>query len=281
MQLSTILETLEAFAPLALAEEWDNVGLLLGDRGSDVSRVMTCLTLTSDVAEEAVAQRAGLIVTHHPVLFRAVKRLTCDTIEGEMLLRLIQAGVAVYSPHTAFDSAATGINQQLAERFRLVDIQPLRPVPVAAASSPAVLQEGPDSVNQSHGAIAGGGRWGRLPSPMLLKDFAKQVEEKLGVSWTHFVGDREQVVETVAVACGAAAEYLTDAHRAGCDVLMTGEARFHSCLEARALGIGLVLPGHYATERPAVESLAKTLQQQFPHCVVWASAAENDPMQWC
>src|SRR5262245_21340886 len=87
---------------------------------------MTCLTVTPEVADEAVERRAGLIVTHHPILFRAGKRLTADTPEGRMMLQLVRAGVSVYSPHTAFDNAGDGINAQLARGLGLTDVAPLR-----------------------------------------------------------------------------------------------------------------------------------------------------------
>src|SRR5262245_16238308 len=97
--VADVVAFLKQVAPLELAADWDNVGLLLGDPAAGVSRVMTCLTVTPDSAAEAVESGAQLIVSHHPILFRAVKRLTAITPEGRMLLSLIQGGVAVYSPH--------------------------------------------------------------------------------------------------------------------------------------------------------------------------------------
>lgn len=124
--LAAILETLERLAPLNLAADWDNVGLLLGDRRMEVGRVMTCLTVTPETVAEAVAGEAQLIVTHHPILFRAVKRLTADNTEGRMLLSLARAGIAVYSAHTAYDDAPDGINEQLARGLGLATVEPLR-----------------------------------------------------------------------------------------------------------------------------------------------------------
>lgn len=118
---------LESQFPLHRAAEWDNVGLLLGSRTAPVERILTCLTVTPDVAREAIAWPAQMIVTHHPVLFRAVKRLTDATAEGQMLLDLIRANVAVYCPHTSFDDCPGGINDLLAEKLNLRDIRPLRP----------------------------------------------------------------------------------------------------------------------------------------------------------
>ena len=126
LTVHAVIDFLEQFAPPGLAADWDNVGLLLGDRGAEVRRILACLTVTPASAAEAVEAGAQLIVTHHPVLFRAVKRLTTATPEGRMLLALIRAGVAVYSPHTAFDNTRDGINAALARRLGLLDVGPLR-----------------------------------------------------------------------------------------------------------------------------------------------------------
>jgi dinuclear metal center YbgI/SA1388 family protein len=249
---------LEKFAPPRLAESWDNVGLLIGDRRTEVRRVMTCLTVTPTTVDEAIAGRADLIVTHHPLPFSAVKRLTADTTVGQMLLKLIAAGVAVYSPHTAFDSAAEGINQRLAEGLGLTDIAPLVP-----------HQEG-----------QGAGRWGKLGGPLVLGELARRVMKFLGIAGLQVVGNLDQEVRTVAVACGAAGEFLEVARTAGSDAMLLGEARFHTCLEAEAWGIGLLLPGHFASERFAVEELAGLLGRQFPEVQVWASRQERDPLAW-
>src|SRR5262249_4111285 len=127
--MSTVADVctfLDRFAPPPLAADWDNVGLLLGDAAAPAARVMTCLTVTPDSAAEAVAERADLVVSHHPVLFRAARRLTTATPEGRALLALARAGVAVHSPHTAFDNTRGGINELLAARLGLADVAPLR-----------------------------------------------------------------------------------------------------------------------------------------------------------
>jgi len=263
MLVTKVAAYLNLFAPRELSDEWDNVGLIVGAHNWRCRKVMTCLTLTPDVAEEAIRQDVDLIVTHHPVLFRAVKQLTSETIEGEMLLELIHKQIAVYSPHTAFDSTREGINQQLAESLGLTEIQPLRP------------SECPDLT-----AEVGGGRYGVLPKPMLLEQFVEHVKQALGVTRTQYVGSSGDKIERVAVACGAAAEFLKEARPLDCDVLVTGEARFHACLEARASCIALVLPGHYATERPAVEALAERLAAEFPNIECFASRDETDPLEW-
>lgn len=370
--VSDLVAFLERFAPLDLAEEWDNVGLLLGDRSRDVSRILTCLTLTSDVAAEAIAQNASLIVTHHPVLFRPVKRLTADDSQGKMLLDLAAAGIAVYSPHTAYDSAAAGINQQLAELLGLTDITPLRPVlepPICKlvcfvprehlakvqealwsagcgeigeyshcsfvgdgmgtflgsdAAQPAVGKAGrdetvaearlevvcpeqrvPEAIRRIRAAHPyeepaydvyplkspagprGSGRIGnfapasssteRVPR---LSDLIALIKSRLKISTLQIVGDLDTRISRVGICCGSGGELLSAAISAGCDVFFTGEATFHKSLEARTAGIALVLAGHYATERPAMEHLAAILAREFPQISARPSQSERDPLQW-
>ena len=263
MRISEVIEVLDELAPLSLAEDWDNVGLLVGCPSSSVSAIMTCLTLTSDVLAEAIAGHAQLIVSHHPLMFRPIQRITSETVEGRVLLDVIQNGIAVYSPHTGYDSAAGGINQQLAASLELRTVLPLRP-----------------SGDQADGHELGSGRYGLLPEPMTLGAFNERVQRCLGVQNSQCVGESEQRVHRVAVACGAAAEFLVDAHRLQCDVLLTGEARFHDCLQARSLGMGLVLPGHFATEHPAMAQLSERLRARFADLRVWASEQERDPLHW-
>lgn len=250
---------LREFAPLELAEDWDNVGLLIGDPADEIHSVLTCLTLTPNVAEEAIAAKCQLIITHHPVLFRPVQRLTAETSEGRMLLSLIRAGVSVYSPHTRYDSAADGINAQLAKMFDLRDVQPLRP----HTTSPL-----------------GSGRWGSLPSALTLGELVELVKPALRIAALQYVGVLDRRIRKLGIACGAAAEFLRDAAQLGCDALLTGEARFHSCLEAESSNIALILPGHYATERPAMEQLAEILRSRFEGVRVRPSDSEYDPVKF-
>ncbi len=257
--VSDITRFFDEFAPPSLAESWDNVGLLVGRSRQTIERLMTCLTITPDSAREAVESRADLIVSHHPLPFRPLKRLTDDSSEGRLLLDLIAANVAVFSPHTAFDSAEQGINEQLAAGLELTGVAPLVP-----AEQPAL----------------GGGRFGRLAKGTTLGELAARVKRLLSIHGAHVVGRLEQPVQTVAVACGSAGEFLAPAKQAGCDCLVTGEVRFHGCLEAEALGVGLVLAGHFASERFAVEQLATVLAQRFPTIQVWASQQERDPLHW-
>jgi dinuclear metal center YbgI/SA1388 family protein len=259
--VQSIRDFLGEFAPIRLAGDWDNVGLLVGDPARPVGRVMTCLTVTPASASEALREQADLIVTHHPLPFRPLNRLTTETTPGRLLWDLIHGGVAIYSPHTAFDSAAAGINFQLAEGLGLEGIAPL----VARTDEP----EG-----------VGAGRYGRLAEPATLTDVAAKLKAFLSLARLQAVGSPDHRVTRVAVACGAAGQFLDPARRAGCDLLVTGETNFHTCLEAEAQHVALLLPGHFASERFALETLAQRIAQRFPHLTVWASRDERDPLRW-
>jgi dinuclear metal center YbgI/SA1388 family protein len=266
VQVSDVLDFMREFTPQTLAESWDNVGLLVGREDREATRVMTCLTLSPDVADEAIARQANLVITHHPVLFRGVQQVTEATSEGKMLLGLIENGISVFSPHTCYDSAHEGINRQLADSLELQNIRPIRPIDANETGDDCDL--------------LGSGRFGDLATPVTFGALIDRVKSALQITDTQFVGDASQSVSRVGIACGAAAEFMSDADKLGCDVLLTGEARFHACLEARVLGVGLILPGHYATERPAMVSLAVKLKTQFSGLDVWASEVESDPVEW-
>jgi dinuclear metal center YbgI/SA1388 family protein len=260
--VSNICKALGQIAPVCLAADWDNVGLLVGDRKSAVTHVMTCLTVTPETVAEAIDKQAGLIVTHHPFPFSPLKTITTDTNIGAMLWQLAQAGISVYSAHTAFDSAAAGINQQIAEALNLKGIKPLEPIddPQSAAT------EG-----------LGTGRCGTVEFASLA-ELAQRAKSVFNIEALHIVGDIERSLTKGGIAGGSAGEFIRCASRQGCDVLITGEARFHTCLEARALGIAMILLGHYASERFALDNLAATLANQFSELTVWASTDEQDPL---
>ena len=261
MIVHDICQFLDEFAPPRLAEDWDNVGLLVGDSARSVNKIMTCLTITPDSAAEAVGGQADLIVTHHPLPFHPLKRLTTESVPGRLLLQLIEASIAIHSPHTAFDSAAAGINQRLAEGIGLQEIQPL--VPLSADEEQL-----------------GAGRYGRLADPLSLSAVAARLKQQLAISGLHQVGPAKQLVNKVAVACGSAGEFLGAARQCGCSLLVTGETSFHTCLEAEATGVALLLPGHYSSERFAAEQLAELLAAEFADLDVWASRSEQDPLRW-
>ncbi len=132
----------------------------------------------------------------------------------------------------------------------------------------------------AHGTSSpdGEGRIGTIPATT-LEELTRRVRQLLKANSVQYVGDPRTEIRVVALACGAAGSYLPDAIRSKADVFLTGEVRFHEALEAESEGVALIIPGHYATERPAVEVLAEKLQVEFAECQVWASRREKDPIR--
>jgi dinuclear metal center YbgI/SA1388 family protein len=259
--IQDLCDYLDRLAPLRLAQEWDNVGLLVGDACGSAERVMTCLTITPESAGEAISRHADLIVTHHPLPFRPLKRITTDHTASRLLWELIRKGISIYSAHTAFDSAVDGINQRLASALGLTDIRPL--VPIIGD---------PDGL--------GAGRFGKVSDNPSLSDFVGLVKRQFDLTGLQVVGKLEQRVNRAAVSCGSGGSFLEAARLAGCDVMVAGEASFHTGLEAAARGVSLVLLGHFASERFALVHLATELGRHFPSLDVWASEKESDPIMW-
>jgi dinuclear metal center YbgI/SA1388 family protein len=258
--IDDVVAFLDQLAPPRLAESWDNVGLLVGDRARPAHRLMTCLTLTPGTVAEAIQREADLVVAHHPLPFRPLSQVTTDTTVGRLLWELIGARIAVYSPHTAFDSATTGINQRLAASLGLAQIRPL--VQPAGEPDPSL----------------GAGRCGELGEPRALAGVADRVKSLLAILSVRVVGEDARPIGRVAVACGSGGSFLAAAREARCDCLVTGEASFHTCLEAEAIGVAMILAGHFASERFAVVHLAEDLQSRFEELEVWASQRERDPL---
>lgn len=281
-RLSEIIDFMEAFAPTGLAEEWDNVGLLLGDQQAEVNRGLTCLTVTPEVIEEAIEKQARVLVAHHPFPFRPLKKITRDTIIGRMVHDLIRNDIAVYSPHTAFDSTRQGINQMIADKLGLRDVGPLRSIPgweAAAGIEPTDANVKPPEPNPA-GGIYGIGRCGQLPSAATCEDLMETLINKLRLPLIKLCGNRDTPVRKVGIACGAAGQFLSEAKSLGCDLFITGETNFHTCLEAIASEVNLLLLGHYGSERFAVESLAEILAREFPGLSIEPSSAERDPIRY-
>jgi len=201
------------------------------------------------------------VVVHHPLPFKPVARVTTDTTVGRMLWDLIGAGIAVYSAHTAFDSARDGINAQWADLLTLRKVEPL-----VAAVSPSAEK------------AVGAGRHGALDRPLTLHDIANKIKQLLSLAHVRIVESTAQPIQRIAIACGSGGSLLSACIASGCDALVTGEATFHTCLEAEAVGLSLVLTGHYASERFAMERLAEALARRFPTVQIWSSRSERDPL---
>jgi dinuclear metal center YbgI/SA1388 family protein len=253
MILRDLLSILDAVAPLRWAEPWDNVGLLTGEPDADIRRVLLTIDLTHAVADEAIRERCALVVAYHPVLFDAVKRVRHDSV----LYRVIRAGLAVYSPHTALDVAPGGTNDLLADALGLTGRAPLR------LTVPAEGQ--------------GIGRIGTLPPNQTRGALVAQVKRALGLGALLVAGPLEGDVRRAAVCAGAGRGLLTDALAAGVDVYLTGELPHHDALAAAAAGVTVVCALHSNSERATLGRLKTRLEADAPALEVRVSESDRDP----
>ena len=231
MKICDVIEIIEKSFPCELAYEWDNVGLLVGDRNREVNNVVTCLDVTENVIEFAKECEAELIISHHPVIFSPINRINGDTKSGKLLMDVIENKIAIYSAHTNCDKAENGVNAKLCEILGLKDAESLEE--------------------------DGLGRIGNLDKPTPFYDFAKAVENELKTK-IRFCGDTKTVVKRVAVCSGAGGDVLETAIIKGADVLVTGDTKYHQMLDARD-GINIIDAGHFGTESLAAELFAEVL----------------------
>ena len=223
-----ILSAFEEVAPLRLAEDFDNPGLLVGDPDRVVERVLVALDITDAVIDEAIRNKCSLIVSHHPVFFKLGKTVNPGPAPEGKLFKLIENKIAAICLHTNMDIAVGGVNDMLIARLGLM--------PSGAFSV----------TNEEFGNCIG--RIGKLKSPMPAADFAEHVREALGCGAVKLL-DAGRAVRVVGVVGGAGGGLAPEALAAGCDTYVTAEVKHHQYLEALELGINLIDAGHYHTER--------------------------------
>ncbi|MFG1777118.1 Nif3-like dinuclear metal center hexameric protein [Micromonospora sp. NPDC049048] len=240
---------LERHYPPAWAEDWDRVGLVLGEPSAPVRRVLCVVDVVPETVAEALDAAVDMIVAHHPLLLRGVSSVAPTTYKGRIVHQLIKSDVALYVAHTNADVAAPGVSDALAARFGLTGLRPLhRPAP----GSPA------------HGDGRGIGRIGELPEPMTLAELTRHAAAVLpATTWgVRAAGDPGRIVRTLAVSGGAGDGFLADATAAGVDAYLTADLRHHPASEhLAASGPALLDAAHWATERPWLDDLAALLRE--------------------
>lgn len=244
-QVKEIYEMLTALAPVDLAESWDNVGVLV-DSGREVSSVLVTLDITSAAVEQAVQLGCELIVSHHPVIFGGLKRLTTS----DVAFQLVQQGISAICMHTNLDAADGGVNDVLAGLF---------------------------DVKQAVPFAGGCGRVG-IVDTTTTKRLAEKAQQRLGTAVKF--ADAGKPITKLAVISGAGGSMFEDAIAQGADCLLTGEANHHQALDAVRLGMSLIAATHQATEQPVVPVVAEKIRQAFPGLKVQCSTVDRDPFTY-
>lgn len=234
--VNDIIKLVEELVPVSLAEDWDNVGLIIGRSNAPVKKILLALDITKEVVQQAVDMKCNLIITHHPAIFKGIKNVTDKNWQEELLLTLIENKIAVYSAHTNLDSAARGVNGVLAKKLKLEDRD--------------ILDE-----------ESGIGRIGTVTESS-LDEFAEFVKETLKADYV-VVANAGKNVSKVAVCGGSGSDFIDIALAKGADTLVTGDIKYHEAQKAVFSGLNIIDAGHQATELPVLETLADTLSLRF------------------
>jgi len=227
MKLWEIMGELHTLFNPKIAEEWDNVGLLIGDNTKDVNKVLFCLDVTEKVIEKSIKNNVDLIISHHPVIFSGFKKVTNETLHGRKLLKLIENKIAVYSIHTNADFAINGLNDFIMEHV--------------------------------HGGLA---RIKILNEKMKLEDLLEKIKDALGISYVRYVGDKNSYVKKIGLVTGGGSSFMYDIADK-IDVFLTGDLRYHESLDALEEGRILVDIGHLESEYLFVDMMEQKMRKFF------------------
>lgn len=232
MELNAFIETMNRLAPKETALSFDNCGLLVGTEKAEIKKILVALDCTLAVAEEAAELGADLVLTHHPVLFSGVKQILPDAPQTAAVYKLIRNGIGLFAAHTNLDAAEGGVNTALCKLLGILD-----PISVP-----------PENIM----------RVGELAEPMMLDDFARLVEKKLGA--TALVAGENRPVRKIAVLGGSGGSDCAFAAEYGADCYVTGECKHSQAIEAGVMGLAVIAAGHFETENPVLIPLIEYLQ---------------------
>lgn len=232
MKIQEIFEFLDGKYPVSSACDFDNVGLLVGDKNAELSGILVCLDCTVEAVEKAENEGCNLIVSHHPVIFDPIKNALADSI----VYKLINKGISVISMHTNLDMGDGGVNDCLCKAIGLDDISPL------VSEDGFILKSG-------------------VCPALSAENFADKLKTVLGGRIKFVDGGKE--ISRVLVCSGSGGEFIVDAIDGGFDALVTSDIKHHTFLVAKENGVSLFDAGHFETEDVCVEPLKALLQTNF------------------
>ena len=260
MRIASLIESLEAWAPLELAESWDNVGFQIGAAEAEIAGVLVTLDVTREVLEEAEEMGANLVISHHPLIFEPLKRINTELPPGSLIGLLLRRKMHLYVMHTNLDAAPGGVNSILAERLSLRETAVLHPA--------APPNDG-----------CGLGVLGTLPAAVSLRDFVGRVEAALDVAALTYSGSPESLVQRVAACGGSGGALLEEAVAKGADVYVTGDVKHHDYLAVQGR-MALIDAGHFETEVSVLEAVAARVRELLPDGVrVTVSTTCSNPVR--
>lgn len=240
--IKDILKIIEADAPEALAESWDNVGLLVGDRERQIKHILISLDPTSKLLDEAIAIGADAIISHHPLIFRPVSAIDTSRPIGKIIEKALQNSISIIGCHTNLDNAVNSVSKVLAKALRLHNLSPLLPgLP-------------------TDGENTGSGCLGEFSSPQTGEEFTQTLLKTLNLPAVTIAGQLPKTLKKVALCGGSGSAFTEAAYKSGADIYITSEVKHDIARWVEECNFCIVDAGHYATEQFAVPLIANTLE---------------------
>jgi len=243
IHVTELLQVLETFAPEALAEKWDNVGLLVGSPSNIVEKILIGLDPTNTLVDEAVKIGADTVITHHPVIFKPLSAIHTNDPAGRLLQKALVANINIIGCHTNLDSAVDGVNDVLASALGLTELEPLIPTATAEYSS------------------SGLGRIGIYRQPLDRDEFIRQLFDVLQLTCFDVAGTLPDKISKVAMCGGSGSDFAAAAYAIGADVYLSAEIKHATAVWANEVGFAVIDGGHYATEKPVTRYLEQKLTE--------------------
>lgn len=261
-KVKDILEYFEAAAPFYMKFDFDNIGHLVGRLETEVNKVIVALDITDDVIDEAINIGANLIVSHHPLIFEAIKKVTFDDSKGRKIIKMIENGISCICLHTNMDSAKGGVNDALMDALGAKNISLLAP-----------------HGNHPDGTAYGISRIGELETDMELEPFLLNIKSSLNSNGLRYVSGGKKV-RKIACCGGAGAGDMIAAFNSGCDTYVTADLKYDHFLLAKELGLNLIDADHFCTENVVVPVMAEMLSKTFANLDVLISKVHSQTIQF-
>ena len=239
-KVKDVTKVIEEFAPLAIQEKWDNSGLCIGSPDAPVSSVLFGLDCTPELVDEAIECGADMIVTHHPLIFSGLKKISPEDMVGEAVIKAIKAGISIYAAHTNADKVIAGVSGAMAAKLALQNVE--------------ILSE--DGEGTGLGVI------GELPEPMTAQQMVAFVKERFGLQAMRTSKLIDGEIKKVALCGGSGGSLISAAKAAGAQLYLSGDISYHNFFTPE--GFMLMDIGHYESEIEIVDILFSLVKKKFP-----------------
>ncbi|MBK9680018.1 MAG: Nif3-like dinuclear metal center hexameric protein [Saprospiraceae bacterium] len=262
-KISDICRNIEQWAPPVYAEAYDNIGLIAGDPSAQVTRILVCLDSTEEVVEEAIRLGCNLVLAHHPIVFRGLKKFNGSNYVERTIIYAIKNDIAIYAAHTNLDNVLSGVNHKIAHLLGLQDDQILSPKPSSGSKEESI----------------GAGVIGLLKESMTCDQFLQHVKVEMKLKMIKHTAAIDRQITRVAVCGGAGSFLIQAALEAGADAFVTADLKYHEYFDAESQ-IVLLDIGHFESERFTIDLIYDRLKRDFATETVFKTSVNTNPVQY-